>query len=214
MNIDSQFHILIHCILRRHISVSTIECHCINKTNLFLSCSGHIHCDVNLINWSPCRNKMINTIRSNLRIVSIIQISTLTVNTITHLGIHCQHHIYTRTLGCEPLVKSVYPVNNTHFQFREPGVPDGIHYIVDNIDTCTDDVIPVTPIISESVNITKMPGVGDIIILYNPVPGTIPVLDNHCTVLCILPVQIKELPYYTVHIRLSKCSILYDVDYL
>ena len=152
---------------------------------------------------------MINTISGNFRIVSIVQISALTINTITHLGIHCQYHIYTCTLGCESLVKSVYPINNTHFQLRKPSVPYGIHYIIDDIDTCADDVIPVTLIISKSINITKMPGVGDIILFYNSIPGSISVLDNHCTILCILPVQVKELSYYTIHIRLCKCSILY-----
>ena len=157
---------------------------------------------------------MINTISGNLRIVSIIQISTLTVNTITHLGIHCQYHIYTCTLSSKSLVKSVYPINNTYLQLWKPSIPYGIHYIIDDIDTCADDVIPVALIISKSINITKMPGVGDIILFYNPVSGSISVLYNHCTILCILPVQIQELSYYTIHIRLCQCSILYDIKYL
>ena len=157
---------------------------------------------------------MINTIRSNLRIVSVIQIITLTINTITHLDIHCQYHIYTCTLGCKSLVKGVYPINNTHLQLRKPSVPYSIHYIIDDIDTCANDIISVTLIISKSINITKMPGVGDIILFYNPVSGSISVLDNHCTILCILPVKIQELPYYTIHIRLCQCSIFYDIKYL
>ena len=154
---------------------------------------------------------MINTISGNFRIVSIIQICTLTINTITHLGIHCQHHINSCTLGSKSLIKSVYPINNTYLQFWKPIVPYCIHYIIDDIDTCADDVIPVALIKSKSINITKMPGVGDIILFHNPVPGSIPVLDNHCTILCILPVKIQELSYYTIHIRLCQCSILYQV---
>ena len=148
----------------------------------------------------------------NLRIKTVIQISLLTIYTITDRNLDRQNHINTGTTGCKPLIESTEPVNNTDLQI--PPVSDVCDDVIDNIYTSTENVIPVTLIKCQSVHISKMERICIPVLLYNPVPQSIPVLDDNSAVSGILPVKIKKLPNNRIDVRLGQCSIPDNIYYL